>query len=245
MGSEHAQRGGCASRAAPPAGLRRVPGLEFEADLAIRLPHEKRRERAARACRNELQEIGLAAGEQLLHLRRLDRPLQDHAPRAEIAGLVRPHGLLAHVGLRRLEYVRAALGTRPQRRLAREVRRRRVVVGVAEIERDFVGIGQFERCGKRTTQLAAESFQRTDRAIAQQRIGFGEFQLTAGHDLPEAEVAVLALEFLVLLVHFPAALRAAGGERAEIDVDRVVLVRLRLADDVLRHFDDLAHEIRA
>ena len=35
------------------------------------------------------------------------------------------------------------------------------------------------------------------------------------------------------------------GERPEVAGDRVALVLLRLADDVLRHVDDLAHELVA
>src|SRR4029453_4167026 len=102
--------------------------------------------------------------------------------------------------------------------------------------------GDFERGGKRAADLAAESFERADYAIAQQRIGLRELELTPRHDLPETEVAALALEFLVFLVHLAAAFRTTRFERAEVDIDRVVLVRLRLADDVLRHLDDLAHE---
>ena len=74
------------------------------------------------------------------------------------------------------------------------------------------------------------------------RVGFGDVELPPAHDLPEAERAGLALELLVVLVHFAAAFRAARGQRAEIAGDRVALVALGLADDVLRHGDDLAHE---
>jgi hypothetical protein len=68
-------------------------GLELEADLAVGLPHEKRGERTLGPRGHELQEIRLARREKLLHLVALDRPLQNHASGAEVAGLVRPHGL--------------------------------------------------------------------------------------------------------------------------------------------------------
>ena len=85
MSAEHAQRcGACGSSAL----ARRVLGLELEAHAAVFLPREIRGERPAGACRHELEEIRLAALQQLLHLLALDRPLQDGAARPEVAGRV-------------------------------------------------------------------------------------------------------------------------------------------------------------
>src|SRR5262249_17023644 len=109
MLAQHPQRRGSAPRAAPSARLRRIARLELEADLAVGLANEIRGERPPRARRDELQEIGLARREQLLHLRPLDWPLQDHAPRTEIAALVRTHRVLADISLRQLEDALAAL----------------------------------------------------------------------------------------------------------------------------------------
>src|SRR4029079_7412173 len=105
-----------------------------------------------------------------------------------------------------------------------------------------VRVAQLDRRGERTPQPAAEAFERADLALAQQRVGFADLELASAHDLPEAEVARLALELLVVLVDLAAALRAARRERAEVARDRVALVALRLADDVLGDLDDLAHE---
>ena len=66
--------------------------------------------------------IGLAGGEELLHLRPLDRTLQDHAAGAEVAALVRTHAFLAHIGHRLLEHPCRTFGARAERLQAGEVR---------------------------------------------------------------------------------------------------------------------------
>ena len=108
---------------------------------------------------------------------------------------------------------------------------------------NLVGVGQFESRREGPTLLAAETFQRTDRALDHERLGFGNVQLPPRDDLPEAEVAGLALKLLVFLVHFAAALRAARRKRREIAGDGVALMMLRLGDDMLGHAHDIAHEL--
>jgi hypothetical protein len=138
-----------------------------------------------------------------------------------------------------LHFGQGPSGTRP-----REVGRFGAIVAaaVAEIEAHLVGVVQVNRRGERLAEPAPESLQRADAPLLEQRVGFGDLELPAAHDLPEAERARLALELLVVFVHFAAAIRAPRVERAEVAGDRVALVSLGLADDVLGHRDDLAHE---
>ena len=70
---------------APAFGGARLAVVELEADLAVGLRTRIRLERAPRARRDESQQVGPALGQQLSHLRALDRPLQDHPPGAEVA----------------------------------------------------------------------------------------------------------------------------------------------------------------
>ena len=134
-----------------------------------------------------------------------------------------------------------------ERLLAAEIRRlgSAAIRAIAEVELDFVVVAELEPRGKRPSGLAAKTLERTDRAVGEQRFGLGNLELTAGDDLPHPEVAGLALELLVLLVHFAAAFRAARGERREIAGNRIALVVFGLRDDVLGHTDDLAHELLA
>src|SRR5258706_7379266 len=175
--------------------------LEFESDLPVGLPHKISRERSPRARGDELQEIRLAGGEKLLHLRTFDRSLEDDAPRAEVAGLVRPDRSLAHVGGGKLEDPPTALRTRAERFLASEIRGFRTIAAVAEIELGLVRVVELQARRKGTSLLASKTLQRPDAALAKQRLRFRDLELAAGDDLPHPEVARLALEFLVLLVH--------------------------------------------
>jgi hypothetical protein len=77
--------------------------------------------------------------------------------------------------------------------------------------------------------------------FAKERVGFADFELSPAHDL-RSEIAGLALELLVVLMDLAAAFRAARRKGAEVAGNRVALVALRLADDMLGDLDDLAHE---
>src|SRR5271170_724379 len=101
-----------------------------------------------------------------------------------------------------------------------------------------MGVVEPEPRRERATELAAEAVEWADRAVSQQRLGFRNFELAPGDDLPHPEVATLALEFLVLLVHLASAFRAARCQRGEVARNRVALVVTRLADNVLGHADD-------
>src|SRR6185369_15716014 len=106
-------------------------------------------------------------GQQLLHLRGLDRPLEDHAPRAEIARLLRADGFLADIRIAELEHARAALRTGAERRLSGEVGHLAVFerIRIAEVEDNLVRVVQPELRRKGPAQLAAESFERADLAV--------------------------------------------------------------------------------
>src|SRR5215470_8271520 len=69
----------------------RLTFLEFEADIFLIGQHEKRFEGPAFAGNKALEQVGLAGGEQFVHLLTLDWSLQDDFARSEIAGLVRPY----------------------------------------------------------------------------------------------------------------------------------------------------------
>src|SRR6266446_1382031 len=100
-----------------PRGLRRA-GRKLETHLAVGAANQERRERPALSGNEPMQEIGPSRGKQLLYLLGLDGPLQDDAPRAEVAASRRAHAVLAGVGDRLLEYAAAALRAKAERGLA-------------------------------------------------------------------------------------------------------------------------------
>src|SRR5262249_48334894 len=152
----------------------------------------------------------LAGRQQFFHLCAFDGPLENHAAGAKIASLIGPHRLFADIGLGELEHARTALRTRTKRRLVAPIGCLRFVaaIALAEIEGDLVRVGKLDRGRERPTEAAPEALERADMPIAQQGLGFGRLELTPAHDLPEPELAGLALEFLVVLVHLAAAFRA-------------------------------------
>src|SRR6266404_8066069 len=111
MRSQHAQRRRAAS-ALGAATLAARLGLELEANLAVGLTNEVRRKRPPRPCRDERQQVGLARSQELLHLRPLDRSLQDDSTRAKVASPCRTDRALTDVRRRQLEYAAAAFRTR-------------------------------------------------------------------------------------------------------------------------------------
>ena len=183
-----------------------------------------------------------------MHLCAFDRPLQDDASRTKITSLLPPHRFFADVGSGKLEHTGATLRTLAKRLLAAEIGRFRIgSLGppVAKIELHLVRVGHLELSGEGPPKLTAEAFQRAHCAGLEQGLCLGDVELTAGDDFPHFEVAGLTLEFSVLLVHFAAALRAACSERREVAGNRVAFVVFCLTHDVLRHLDDIAHELLA
>src|SRR4029077_13894183 len=102
------------------AGLSRAR-RELEPHLAVGAAYQERRERAAFPGDEAVQEVGPAGREQLLNLLALDRPLQDDASGAEIAGARVVDAVLADVGHGLLEHAARAFRARPQRRQAGEI----------------------------------------------------------------------------------------------------------------------------
>ena len=110
-----------------------------------------------------MQQISLAALQELGHLRGLDRALQDHPPGAKVATAAGAHRFFADIGRAILEYPMAAFRTRPERRAIAEVRpfaflafRRR-----AEVELHFERVIELDRGRERPPHLAAKTVQRS------------------------------------------------------------------------------------
>ena len=101
------------------------------------------------------------------------------------------------------------------------------------------------RCGERSAEPASESIEWPHASLAQQGVGLGNLDLPAAHDLPEPELARLALELLVVLVHFAAAFRAADAQGRKVSRNGVAFVILCLTDKVPGHLDDFTHELLA
>src|SRR5687767_11734492 len=92
--------------------------LELEPDLAVGLLHQERLELPVLLRHEPGQEVGAPGLEQLLHLRALDRLLQDETAGAEVARPFRPDGVLADIGDAVLEDACLALGALAQGLLA-------------------------------------------------------------------------------------------------------------------------------
>src|SRR5262249_16496549 len=146
-------------------GLRRFSRLlrsrqELEAHLVLRRLDEEGLELAALLRHEVGEQVRFARGEQLLHLLALDRLLQDHAARAEIAALLRTETFLARVGDAMLEHAAAALGAVAQRLLPAEIGRRSLVLALAEVELDAEVVRELQAGGKRPAHLAAKTVER-------------------------------------------------------------------------------------
>src|SRR5262245_60074178 len=228
------------------SGLGARAGRELEADLAVGLADEEGRERAALLRDEAVQEIGPSGREQLHHLLGLDRPLQDDLSGAEIARPPGSDGALAHVGELVVEDARAAFRAWAERRLAGEIDRLGVALvlgALSEIELGREVVPQFEHRRERTADAAPKALQRTDCAVPNQGLGLLPLDPAASDDLPDREVALRALELLVVLVHRAAALRALDRERR----DRVVGERAALdpLHEIPGRLDDVLHELFA
>ena len=110
---------------------------------------------------------------------------------------------------------------------------------------NFVGLVELQLCRERTAQLASEAFQRPHFTRREERLGLCRVELAAGNDFPDSKIARLALELLVVLVHFAAAFRAADAQGRKVSRNGVAFVILCLTDEVPGHLDDFTHELLA
>src|SRR5205085_9788080 len=103
---------------------------------------------------------------QFLHLRPLDRLLQNHFSHAKIARAVCAGSLLANKAHWRLEDAILAFRTFADRFLTGEIHFHDSTLAIAfvlsEIKFDFVFRSQPQHCGERTSFLAAKTLQRPD-----------------------------------------------------------------------------------
>ena len=218
---------------------------ELERRAAV-LDHEKRLERAVVFLGNKFgEQIRLACFQHFFHLRRLDRLLQNDFASLERAGFRRARRVLAKIIHAAVKNSPAALRAFAERFLAREINRRGIgtirIFVVAEIKLRLEVRTHFNNGGQRKALLAAETLQRSDRALADEFLDLGNFQLSTRHDFPQTEIAFLALEFFVILQYLAAAFRARHVELAVIAGHRVALMQLRLRHDVARRVGDLLH----
>mmetsp|Transcript_3271 Transcript_3271/g.11449 ORF Transcript_3271/g.11449 Transcript_3271/m.11449 type:complete len:1068 (-) Transcript_3271:367-3570(-) len=240
------------------------PGLELEHDLAfLAVIGQEGLELAARLVGDEvLQQVGLALGQQLVHLGRLDGLGQDDLAGLEVAGELLAHRVLADVVGAVLVDMALALGAGAQALLAGEVHRLAVVLGLlgvfAEVELQLpvvdLGVehqGQFGREGP--AGLGAEALQRADLLGAQELLHLGQLEAAAAGDLADGKttgvVATATLaragEAAVVLLHHTTALRARRLQRRVVARDGVAVVALGLGDHLLGHGCDLGHELLA
>src|SRR5581483_1334204 len=197
-------------------GLRRLAsaGSELESHVAVGAAHQECGERTALARDEPVQQVGLAGREQLLDLLALDRALQDDAPGAEIATPLGADAVLARVRHRLLEHPAAALRARAERRVSGEVDLL-LGFGLAEIELGLELRRELHHGGERLAEAAAETLERTDRALGHELLDLLGGELAARYDLPDREVALLALELAVVLLDLSSALRARCLQRQE------------------------------
>ena len=85
--------------------------------------------------------------------------------------------------------------------------------------------------------------QRPHLALGNEFLDLGNLKLAAGHDLPQAEIALLALKLLIVLVYVAAALGTRHLQRPEVTRHGVALMQLGLGDDCAGHVGDFLHEI--
>src|ERR1044071_1274697 len=94
-----------------------------------------------------------------------------------------------------------ALGTRPERLRTREVDGLAFAFRLLLTEIEFdLELGRELDIGREgLAEPASKALQRTNLAILDERFDLSRFELAAGENSPQREVAVLTLEFLVVL----------------------------------------------
>ena len=115
---------------------------------------------------------------------------------------------------------------------------------IAEIELQFVfGIESDDR-GEGPALPAAETLQRAELFVADQRLDFLRLHEPARQKRGQAEVALLTLEPAIILLDHGAALGARSFEIAEIARHFIARIRFGALDNVPGHVGDLFHELR-
>src|SRR5947209_7986234 len=167
-----------------PFALPGRPGLELKTDFAFR-DHQVSSEWAAFFGNKFGQQIGLAGGEELLHLRVVHRLLKNDASRSELAGLVWADGFFANVARAILEHLRAAFGTFAERFLAAEINLSRVLaIPLPEVELRLELRVHANQPGEGFAHFASKALQRADHTFGDQFLDFADLELPAGLDVP-------------------------------------------------------------
>ena len=138
-----------------------------------------------------------------------------------------------------------ALGAGAQRLLAAEVDGfGLLVLGIvlAEVEFQLVFRGDLEDGREGPAHLAAETRQRADDLVLQQRLDLGQLELAATRDLGDGEVALAAGKALVVLLDDTTAGRAGGLQHGIVAGHRVGLEVAGLLHDVAGHGGNVRHE---
>src|SRR5437667_782854 len=226
----------------------RFARLEFKSDFAF-LERKERFKRPAFLRDKLVEQIRFAGLEQFLHLGALDRPLQNDFAGPEIARAIGAGRLFADILHCCLKNAITALGTFANWILSGEIDRlsRSIRIGLIlpEVELGLQFGSQLDDGGKWPARFAAESLQRPDLALLNQLLDFGNLELSAGDNFPQAKIALLALELFIIFMDLAAALRTWGFERSEIARDGIAFVTLGFIHDSARHVRDFFHEIGA
>src|SRR5207237_8331153 len=117
--------------------------------------------------------------------------------------------VLANVGHRLLEHTAAAFRTNTERCLPGEIHLLlRTLAGLAEVELCAEFRRQLDDGRERLAHAAAKALQRPAGAFGDQLFDLLRSEFAARHDLPDREIALLALEFPVVFLDLAAAFRA-------------------------------------
>ncbi len=225
--------------------------LEFEADFAARLFHQKRLELAFGARRDEaVEQIGAAGLQQFAHLLGLDGLLQNDLAAAEVAARRRADALFADIAAARFIHRAAAFGAGAQRLLRTEVGRFAPVAAgraVTEVEFEFplpfaVFLRQLEFGGERAAHLAAKTGKRPEVFVAQQLLHFGQLEAASARMFADGKIALRAGVAVVVLLDHAAAVRAGGLQCGVVAGHGVAVEFFGAAHDGFGHAGNVAHE---
>src|SRR5207249_3771380 len=126
--------------------------------------------------------------------------LQNDGAGTKVAGAIWADGLFTDIARTVLKDLRAAFRAFAEWFLAGEIHfGLPIAISLAEIEFRFQFVGEANQPGEGLAHLAAETLQGTNHPLGNQLLNFGRLELPASGDLPEREVAALALKFFVVL----------------------------------------------
>ena len=181
----------------------------------------------------------------------LNRLLQNHPTGAEVtlAWLLFFRGDLADVGGRQLINIVAAFRTFADRLHQTEIDRIAAFTDRAfvfvPIKLNLKRVVHAQIGVERAAQFRAKTLQVFHLLVADERLGFFNRQLPTRQNFPESKIAFRAREFLVVLLHFAAALRARRREISEVAGHCVALETLGARHDIFCHRGDVSHETLA